>query len=104
MKRALWIAAVVFIAAATFAQTKDPISSALREGLTGRQKNIVAAVEAMPADKFNYKPTPDQITYGHLIAHIAEANYILCSGASSVPAPKVEEAKDTDVSYRALKR
>jgi len=97
MKRACCIFTLVLIAtAAAFAQTKDPISSALRDGLTGRQKNIVAAVEAMPADKFNYKPTPDQMTYGHLIAHIAEANYILCGGAASVPAPKVEEAKETD--------
>ena len=50
----------------------------------------------MPADKFSYKPSADQITFGHLVAHMIEANYGLCSNAASVPAPKVDEAKDTD--------
>ena len=78
------------------AQIKDPISSALRDALPGRQKNTIAAVEAMPADKFSYKPTPDQMPFGHLVAHMIEANYFLCSKATDFPAPKVEEAKETD--------
>jgi uncharacterized damage-inducible protein DinB len=103
MKKTGWISALVLIAAATaFTQVKNPISTALREGLTGRQKNIVAAVEAMPADKFNYKPTPDQMTYGHLVAHIIEANYTFCSKVSDVPVPKVDEAKETDAKDKLL--
>jgi uncharacterized damage-inducible protein DinB len=82
--------------AAALAQTKNPVSSALREILPGRQKNIVAAVEAMPADKFGYKPTADQMTFGHLVTHIVESNNLFCSKAAAVPAPKVEEAKDSD--------
>jgi DinB superfamily len=50
----------------------------------------------MPAEKFNYKPTADQMTFGHLVVHIAETNDLLCSKAAAVPAPKVEEVKDTD--------
>ena len=80
----------------TPAQSKNPVSTALRDILPGRQKNTIAAVEAMPADKFNYKPTADQMTFGHLVAHMVEANYLLCSKSASVPAPKVEEVKETD--------
>jgi hypothetical protein len=50
----------------------------------------------MPADKYSYKPTPDQVTFAHLAAHIANSNNFLCSKAADVPAPKAEEAKDTD--------
>ncbi len=78
------------------AQTKNPVSSALRDILPGRQKNTIAAVEAMPADKFTYKPSADQMTFGHLVAHMVEANYLLCGNAAAVTAPKVEEAKETD--------
>lgn len=78
------------------APTANPISSALRDILQGRQKNIVAAADEMPADKFSYKPTADQMTFGHLMTHIVEANNILCSKASGAPAPKVEEVKDTE--------
>src|SRR5208283_4866124 len=80
----------------TPAPTTNPISTALRDILPSRQKNTIAAVEAMPADKFSYKPTPDQNTFGHLVAHMIEANNALCSKAAAVPAPKVEEAKESD--------
>ena len=97
MKKTLLIAAVVLAAVSALpAQTKNPVSSALRDILPGRQKNTIAAVEAMPADKFNYKPTPDQMTFGHLVAHIVEANNSLCSKAAAVAIPKVEEVKETD--------
>jgi uncharacterized damage-inducible protein DinB len=101
MKRTFAIPALLLLAASaiahtTCAQSKNPVSTALRDILPGRQKNTVAAVEAMPADKFNYKPTADQMTFGHLVVHMAETNYLLCSKAAGVPAPKVEEAKDTD--------
>jgi hypothetical protein len=78
------------------AQTKNPVSSALRDILPGRQKNTVAAVEAMPADKFGYKPTPDQMTFGHLVAHIVESNNLFCSKAAALPEPKVGGAKESD--------
>ncbi|MGO9403281.1 MAG: DinB family protein [Terriglobales bacterium] len=101
MKRAFWIPALLLVAAAAIAQTmpapiKNPVSSALRDILPGRQKNTVAAVEAMPADKFNYKPTPEQNTFGHLVAHMIEANNALCSKATAVASPKVKEAKESD--------
>ena len=95
MKR-IALTLTVFLTASAFAQTKNPISSALREMLPGRQKNIVASLEAMPADKFSYKPTADQVTFGHLAGHIAESNYLFCSGASAVPAPKVDKSQETD--------
>jgi hypothetical protein len=75
---------------------KNPVSTALRETLPNRQKNTIAAVEAMPADKFNYKPTPGQNTFGHLVAHMVEMNYLLCSGASAVTAPKFESVSEAD--------
>jgi uncharacterized damage-inducible protein DinB len=101
MKKTLVTPALLLLAASAIAQPapapiKDPVSSALRDTLPGRQKNTIAAVESMPADKFSYKPSADQITFGHLVAHMVDANYTLCSNAASVPAPKVEAVKDTD--------
>jgi uncharacterized damage-inducible protein DinB len=101
MKTTLVIPALLLLAASALAQTapaqtQTPVSSALRDILPGRQKNTIAAVDAMPADKFSYKPSADQMTFGHLVAHMVEANYLLCSKAAAVAAPKVEEVKDTD--------
>jgi uncharacterized damage-inducible protein DinB len=97
MKNSFLIPAVLlFATSAALAQTKNPISSGLRDMLPGRQKNIIAAVDQMPANKFDYKPTADQMTFGHLVTHIIESNNSFCSKAAAVPAPKVEEAKETD--------
>jgi hypothetical protein len=67
MNRTIVIPALLLLAVAaaqpTPAQMKNPVSTALRDILPGRQKNTVAAVEAMPAEKFNYKPTADQMTF-----------------------------------------
>ena len=99
-------AAVLFFAAVTFslaqdskapaASTKDPVATAARLILQRFQNNTIGAIEAMPADKFSYKPTADQMTFGHLAGHIASSNNLFCSKSADVPAPKVDEPKETD--------
>ena len=76
MKVFVVLCTVFFSATALAQQAKDPVSDVLREMLKGRQKNTVAAFEEMPADKFDYKPTPEQMTFGHLAAHIVDGPQI----------------------------
>jgi DinB superfamily len=73
----------------------NPISNHLRSDIAESAKNIVAAAEVMPADKYSYQPTPQQMTFAHLIVHATMANYSLCSKLSGVPRPDVKIA-DTD--------
>ena len=87
---------ILCLASAAAAQPKSPVSDVLREMLVGREKNTVAAFEEMPADKYDYKPTAEQMTFGHLAAHIAEANYYFCANVGDVAQPKVEELKGTE--------
>jgi uncharacterized damage-inducible protein DinB len=96
MKRFLVGCIVLLSAAALGQQTKSPVSDVLRAMLTGREKTTIAAFEEMPADKFGYKPTDEQMTFGHLAAHIASGNYFFCSNAGDVPRPKTEELKGTE--------
>src|SRR5690348_10261606 len=55
------------------APIKDPVANSLRMLLPRSQKNILGAIETMPADKFSYKPTPEQMSFGHLVVHIIES-------------------------------
>lgn len=80
----------------TFAQSKDPAADALRTMLGGRAKNTIAAFEAMPADKYNFQPTPAQMTFGHLAAHVVESNYYFCANVGNVPEPKMTELKGSE--------
>jgi len=82
--------------AQTATPVKNPVTTALGMQLPRARNNILGAITAMPADKFNYKPTPDQMTFAHLVVHIIGSNNGLCAKASDVAAPKVEEVKETD--------
>jgi uncharacterized damage-inducible protein DinB len=76
--------------------TKDPVASSLRTLLQRSRNNTLGALSAMPADKFDYKPTSDQMTFAHLAVHMIGFNNSFCAKAADVPEPKVEEAKETD--------
>jgi len=78
------------------AQTKNPVIGVVREILPRQQKNLVAAAEEMPADKYAYKPTPAQMSFGMLVIHIAESNNFLCGKAADLPEPKTSDLKETD--------
>ena len=86
----------------TAAAVKDPVTAGLRILLPRSRNNTLGAITAMPADKFDYKPTPDQMSFGHLVVHIIGSNNMLCSKAADVPAPKVDELKDTDTKDKLL--
>lgn len=84
------------------APAKDPVATSLRMLVQRSTNNTVAAIDAMPADKFSFKPTPDQVPFAHLVVHIAESNNFLCSKAADVAAPKVDELKETDSKDKLL--
>lgn len=95
-------AAMLLSSGALSAQTANPVSSALRERLERQSKNLVAAAEEMPADKYGFHPTPAQMTFGHLVLHITRANYNTCSQIAGVAAPKADEVKDTDAKEKLV--
>jgi hypothetical protein len=73
----------------------NPVSSFVKQQLARFNKTMVAAAEAMPAEKYGFKPTPEMNTFAHLTIHIAEGNNSLCSKISGTPAP-TEKLKDDD--------
>lgn len=102
MKRAMLglmaVAVVAFTAGAqqTPQPETNPVSNALRRLVETESRNTVAAAEEMPADKYGFRPTPQQITFGHLVAHMVDANYRFCSMISGAETPKMAQPKDTD--------
>ncbi|HEV2112955.1 MAG TPA: DinB family protein [Terriglobales bacterium] len=80
-------------------ESSSPVADALRANLERQSANMVAAAEEMPADKFSYSPTPQQMSFGHLVMHIAGSNNFLCSGISGQPEPA--ESKLTESAGKA---
>lgn len=94
----LIVCGLLFLAAVSvLAQDKNPVTSAVKEILPRQQKNLVAAAEEMPAGKYAYKPTEQQMTFGHLVLHVIESNNLLCSKVSDTPQVKPPvPLKETD--------
>jgi len=103
MKRLLVVVTFAALATPLFAQqNKNVVSDVIREMLPRQAKNLIGAVEEMPADKFSFKPTPPQMTFAHLVIHITESNNYLCAKAGDAAAPKVPELSETDVKNNLL--
>ncbi len=71
----------------------NPVSGFVKAGVARYEKNMVAAAEAMPAEKYVFKPSPEMNSFGHLVMHIAQSNNLFCSKISGQAAPDVKIAE-----------
>jgi len=80
--------ALLLLTAAISAQQKNAVAEGLATEAHNHSKNMIAAAEAMPADKYAFKASDQQITFGDLISHAASANNTLCAAAAGDKAPE----------------
>jgi hypothetical protein len=83
----------------------NPVSAFVKAGVARYGKNMVAAADAMPAEKYSFKPSPEMNSFGHLMMHIAQSNNTLCSKISGQAAPdvKIAETDPKDKLVAAMK-
>src|SRR2546422_7018370 len=78
------------------AHAQNPVTNGVRAMAQRQTKNIVEAAEEMPADKYGYKPTPAQMSFGDVVAHlIKEGNNYLCSAVSGMKQPDEDKVSGT---------
>ena len=56
---------------------------------------VVKAAEKMPEENYGFKPTPEVRSFGQLVGHVADANYMFCASATGEanPAKNIEKTK-----------
>lgn len=84
----LVIAAAVLVASASRPAAQSPsIQAELLKDLTNQKELMTKIADAMPEDKFGFKATPAQRSYGEQVMHIAGANVMLFRtlGAKATP-------------------
>lgn len=84
-------------ATAPAAPPANPISASEAGIYRSISGNVVAAAEEMPEENYSFKPTPEVRTFGQLVGHEADANYMFCSLASGEknPSTGVEKTKSS---------
>jgi uncharacterized damage-inducible protein DinB len=65
----------------------NPVADAFRDYAKESAKNLMAAAEEFPADKFSYKPTAAQMSVGDIAVHLAQGNDYLCGTIGAMKAP-----------------
>src|SRR5579862_747398 len=55
---------------------------------------LESAADAMPAEKYNFRLTPGQMTFGEWINHSTERNYVDCSTLRGEPNPLPKSQTD----------
>lgn len=92
--RAGLICLASFAAVAATAQ-ENPLS-AFNKGAYGRTKNLLLrSAEKMPEENYSFKPTDSVRSFGQLVGHVADAQYLFCSPVLGEKNPdlKVEQSK-----------
>src|SRR6202789_4170233 len=84
---ALAAAPVVLHAQEPPAASSNPISASEKGFYTLVSGEVVAAAEKMPEENYSFKPTPDVRSFGQLVGHLADAQYLFCSTALGEPNP-----------------
>jgi uncharacterized damage-inducible protein DinB len=94
--RTVLIAAGLIIIASprSFAQTA-PIKSEVQKDWVGMKDTMMKISAEMPEDKFGYKSTPAQRSYGEQILHVATANVGFLRGLNGKAAAPNINAKAT---------
>jgi hypothetical protein len=74
----------------------NPAAEAFRKVAGGHSKAMLAAAKLMPADKYGYRPTPAQRSFGETIAHIVSDSHITCSAIAGVGAGPEQTLSGSD--------
>jgi len=99
--------ALILLTTAAFAQSEaqkspekpktpeNPLST-FNKFAYGRVKDILLrSAEKVPEENYNFKPTEAVRSFGQIVGHVADAQYLFCSIAlgEKNPAPKIEQSK-----------
>lgn len=57
-------------------------------------KLSVSVAQAMPEDQYGFRPHPESMNFGELMAHIAITNYQFCAGLKDTKAPEMPSPRD----------
>lgn len=94
----IYVLAILSAALPAMAQTT--VKDALVKHWKTSGEFTIAVADTMPAESYNFRPNPEEMSFGQLMAHIAAVNLNACTNASGMtkPAlpPKIAEwSKDT---------
>ena len=82
--------ALVLAASSSSSAQSVTVASDMLKDWTQQESTMVAIADAMPEDKFGYKSTPAQRSYGEQVMHVVQVNQALLGTlGAKTPAPGI---------------
>jgi len=78
---------IMTIALALPALAQTTVKDALVKHWKTSGEFTLAVADAMPAENYNFRPNPEEMSFGQLMAHIAGVNLNACANASGLARP-----------------
>ena len=80
---------------AAAALPKDPLTTHSKVMYGGVKAIVLRSAEKMPEENYGFRPTEVVRTYGQMLGHVADSQYLFCSRVRGEknPALKIEETK-----------
>jgi uncharacterized damage-inducible protein DinB len=88
MSHRLILACVLALAPATSAAQGLAAMQPIYDDVKG---NILKSADLMPAENYGFKPTPEVRSFGQLLGHIANANFVICATAKGEKSPATQD-------------
>jgi len=82
---------LTLLALAVPALAQTTIKDALVKHWKATGELTIAVAETMPAESYNFRPNPDEMSFGQLMAHIGLPDRSACQLASGMTAPALPE-------------
>lgn len=96
MRMTLQTLLICLLVSVAAVQAQDnPFSTYNRTVYAGVKSILLRTAEKMPEENYNFKPTPEVRSFGQIIGHVADAQYLFCSMelGEANPAPNIEKTK-----------
>ena len=96
-------AVMIVLAANSFSQEpSNPLSGGQKAIYGIVSAALIGGAEKMPEENYSFKPTPDVRSFGQLVGHAANAQFMFCSVAAGEKNPNAVNVEQTKTSKADL--
>ncbi|MEO8025392.1 MAG: DinB family protein [Bryobacteraceae bacterium] len=84
---------MTLLSVSAFAQSAPSLKAGSMGTYTMAKNNVLKAAAKMPEENFAFKPSDDVRSFGQIVGHLADAQYLFCSAVKGEKAPKGDVEK-----------
>lgn len=103
MKRAA-VAMMAVLCTAGLASAQDSMIAATKKQHDMIKSNLVKSAAKVSEADYAFKPTPEVRSFGELVGHVANANYMICAAAMGEKSPAAGNIEKTVTGKAALEK